>query len=926
MEITVGQWLDSSVYPDPLAGGNSKIGVLTTGFKGLINVLEQQLGLLRPTASDNLRVAQWQQAMQQVLNHYSDKLYAQSFEIDPWNTAKHILQKRDELILAGWRPTIAAKNSVWLQLIAEIEQCYDCIHYGFADRVTNVLQALQQGAIKLAIDKIIVVDEQVEPSQQMWGGRHLQPWMIKLLSQLQQAQLEVVTRGKKSINKTVQSDLQKLQLKLVTNDNEKIALFGDGTLQIIEANQEWDSADYLTEFLKAHGTEQTVIMNESNNLLLSEYLNRANFPKDAVDDSSKARFMLQILPLAIQNHWEPMSIPNLMSFFTLKSLPFSKQLANELAKVIMKEPGRKGELWNQKIEEHLANLDSKKAKKNKMEIDLWINHRTYEAEGQNAGMPVNVIVNLCTQFKKWAGATKAYIKGQHALIKVMDVAIGMANELQAGVLALNEEKIGKIKLDRLIQSITGTGTKLPLYVAEQAPWYRINHPGALYGEAEQVIWWNFTMKVNQPYKKFWTKADLDCLTAQGIDIESPQAIRARDMAAAKQAVLQAKNKLVIFIPKKLRGEMVTPHPLWEEMSHFVVPESMPNIMRDAASLKGSSHFEGASLYPRQQLEKIVHRQAVANWEVPENSLQFRFTAHLSQEADNLLVESATSLEQLIRCPLKWAFRYGIHLKAAPSVIPNEAAVLGSLSHKIIESILKEHYINKPVTTYDKESINRQIEQLYQQYVPQMAGMLLAPHKAALYRAVLRELQRAIEQLHFFIVENELSIVGSEEESYKQMNNDLTVKGSIDILAKTNAGTEVIIDAKRSNVKKYREKLEEGAIQLAIYHWLRSQHEQDMLPVAYFMLKTADILTLQHDDFKNAEVIEGKSMKETMMNVQKIIHQTKAQFESGNVVARGMELEVFEDEFALAEEKVNEYKAECDYCDYKYLCGKGMGVQ
>lgn len=104
MEIILGHWLDSNSYSDELTSSTASIGKIITGFHGLINILEVQLGQSIPTIAESVRIAEWQTTIAKLDNGH--KPYTKSFQTDSWNTARELKVKRDELILAGWDPTI----------------------------------------------------------------------------------------------------------------------------------------------------------------------------------------------------------------------------------------------------------------------------------------------------------------------------------------------------------------------------------------------------------------------------------------------------------------------------------------------------------------------------------------------------------------------------------------------------------------------------------------------------------------------------------------------------------------------------------------------------------------------------------------------------------------------------------------------------
>lgn len=154
MEITLGHWLDSKSYPDELSDSSASIGKIITGFDGLINILEIQLGQSIPPIAESVCIAEWQTTIAKLDN--GQKPYSKSFQIDSWNTARELKTKRDELILAGWYPTIHQGGGKWIEAIAEIELSDHNHSKGFSDRVRTLFDLLKQNYLPLTIKKSIL--------------------------------------------------------------------------------------------------------------------------------------------------------------------------------------------------------------------------------------------------------------------------------------------------------------------------------------------------------------------------------------------------------------------------------------------------------------------------------------------------------------------------------------------------------------------------------------------------------------------------------------------------------------------------------------------------------------------------------------------------------------------------------------------------
>ena len=279
MEIILGHWLDSTTYPDELTNSKASIGQVITGFRGLINILEVHLGQSNPTIAESVRTAEWQTTIAKLDN--GNKPYSKSFEIDSWNTAHELKSKRDELILAGWNTTIHKGGGKWIEALAEIELSNHNRSKGFSDRVRILFELLKQDYLPLTIKKIYIVDEE----QFIWDS-----WEKELVLLLEQngVQFEQMALQLPEITNQPTTDLEKIKLALYDgNEAGALKLSADGSFVIVKSEQEWDAADYLISWLELNGDNQTVMINNANNLLLAELFHRRGLPSSEVNDYSK---------------------------------------------------------------------------------------------------------------------------------------------------------------------------------------------------------------------------------------------------------------------------------------------------------------------------------------------------------------------------------------------------------------------------------------------------------------------------------------------------------------------------------------------------------------------------------------------------------------------------------------------------------------
>lgn len=110
-------------------------------------------------------------------------------------------------------------------------------------------------------------------------------------------------------------------------------------------------------WLEVKGDDQTVLINNSNNLLIAELFHRRGLPSSEVNDYSKWRSALQVLPLTLETYWHPIRIDRIMELFTLPTSPLPKKLCFKLTRVIFEEPGIGGDKWHAAIAEAVVEIE-----------------------------------------------------------------------------------------------------------------------------------------------------------------------------------------------------------------------------------------------------------------------------------------------------------------------------------------------------------------------------------------------------------------------------------------------------------------------------------------------------------------------------------------------------------------------------------------
>ncbi|QGG48009.1 hypothetical protein [Heliorestis convoluta] len=459
MHIILGHWLDSVAYPDALGYRDASVGTFVTGFKGFIGVLETQLGLTSPKVSENLRIAEWQALIRQ--HDTGNMPFSKSFETDSWNTAKELLRRRDELVLAGWDPTIHVGGGIWIDTLAQLERANKDGKKGFPDRVRALLATLQKED-HLPIDRITIVDK----DETLWD-----PWSISLINEVKRLGVKVLKEDvlKEKEEEKPLSDLSLLQ-KILAGEAPTGEARGDGSLLLIRSEQEWDGADFLTSWLQEKGSEKTILIKGNGSLFLDEYLHRRGLPAPGVDGLSKWRSVLQVLPLTIDTYWKPLRIERVMELLTIPSSPVPGRIRYKLARVLADTPGIGGPQWVQALEDGTKEyeelwlsqeLEPSEIQKRRKSLDekltLWINHDYYDV---HEGIPLEKLIQICQKVSQWA-MNQSLFTNESIYHHVMEYA----KEVIEGVKTLGENSVSRLQVTRILDSVMGEGSRLSDYVS-----------------------------------------------------------------------------------------------------------------------------------------------------------------------------------------------------------------------------------------------------------------------------------------------------------------------------------------------------------------------------------------------------------------------------------------------------------------------------
>jgi hypothetical protein len=895
MHIVFGWELDGSCHPQTANGAAAAIGQPVVGPNGLLGILESTLGLLGPNTPAAVRIARYQERLRSLDD--GSRFYSRSFARDAWATAKQILAWRDELYASGWQGQPIESAGARLETMASIETTAgQPLGNSRGERLHAVLEVLTKEH-ELPIERIDVV-----PSE-----KRLPTMWRRLLVRLRATGITI--RSLELPANTGNSDLVAIQRALCGVKAEKFV--GDGSLIILDADDEWQAADAVAAWLASGDNRETVIVRGTGGPALDAACRRLGLPRLGWTETSPQRGALQVLPLALEILWEPLEPARVLEFLSLPQSPLPQFVSHRFARALMDEPGIGGERWIEAWRDCINDLAGwrradglddaaikKEVGKAQEEWKFWLEPQRFR---RSDGLPAQLIQDVCHRIAQWSGGV-AHRDNDYLFL----TAAAHSSALSESIAALGASCIPAIQLGRIIDAVTAEGATAPAASEEAAPWSVVDAPGQIWGTADTVLWWGFSGDVSSPPRQPWSSAEIAVLATVDTHIESIEAAVIREAASWRQALLGARSRAVLVMPRRLRGETATPHPLWHEI--FAQLESLQavakaRILAQTISL-GETARMGDRVINRQGIGPLTLPTARRRWVVPASTLARRPT------------ESITSIKAMIECPLAWTLNYGARIRhSALDALPDDANLIGTLAHAVVEKLFaqRKHWLPEEAAT--------EAAKMFDSLAIQTAAPLLRPGYAVEYERAKVRVSDSIRLLIQMISDADLTIRGVEEELVVTFAPGQDFGGYLDLVLEDTKGRSVVLDLKWSTRDKYRrEEIQEGrALQLAAYTWLEEQAGRTSLGAGYFMLRQQNLLFTGSYPFSAAHHVPGSDLKQTWAVLRAAYDHRMEQLERGDVLVRGIPAGTDETDV----DPMPQVEPSCRFCDYISLCGASI---
>ena len=858
MKIFFGLNFDDRVFPQ---AKRTEGGVLYVGTEKLLLFFESQLGLVHPSRdNEHLRIEQYRQALLTALENDSNVFFSASFEAGPFATTMELLQRRDDLLLAGWDFVYTEGMPERLQVIAAIEQILAESEVQFplayADRFAEVLRNLPNRTLQIQQffhhEPLELLPFYLQELFKLLAAKGIKIQQISPAGikdkPSEKAQLSLFDQ---SSTAEKESNLHIFKESLLHPSKGGITLQKDDSLLIIKGNTESELASWLAQFLRLNPDFRPLCLIPDRSGVLDNAFIQEGLPSLGIQSASLARPSLQVLKLVSSFLWQPIDPFKILEFVSLGMKPVDDDLARRIAEQIAEKPGLHSESWSKMIARFFTELEEKEneeIKNIRKEYHFWFNRPRYDA---SKTVPKAEAVEIYAYLQKWAMQIFDDKGGNNAsLLTLAEQARRICELLEASP----EESLTYLGLERVVRAIYQPA---PVQVQKEqlGRLDYVQKPGAIAEDAKDLLWWNFIQNEQEHFFSPWYKKELQFLENKTVFLQSAHDKNALQLWQRKQAVLRTQNQLILLIPKTYEGTEVHPHPLLgnleacfddiEKITIDIKKGFKTDILTNTFKVPGQVNLESRHIGQ------------------PKGFLNLK-SNKLAEEREN---ETITGLDALFYYPYKWAFQYKAKLRKSPILsVVSDNRLMGNLSHRFFEILLE-----KDLKDLDKKAVEKIVDDEIMALLAKEGAVLLLYGREPERLAFINKLKFAAWSLVNLIKSNDWEVVQTEKPLEGNFA-DTQIKGRADLVLKRD-NQFAIIDLKwRGSSYRERELRNEEDLQLILYSKLLPKKEK-WAHTAYFIIENGKIIARNNTAFKEVNALSDSSFEEVNDRILKRMRAT-----------------------------------------------------
>ena len=577
MRIAFGLHLDGL---NPAAPRNAA-GATALGPKGLLQVLETQLGLPTPDTHPSEAPFGYLQCLRDAST--PDRFFHRSLQIDPVNVARTLLDWRAQWHEAGWDGTFPEDAPARLADMAAVEAiAVRRVPPTPGQRLRRVAETLTGRRTQIERVELHTPHEDLP---NVWQR------VLRALPWTPAPGLELAAAGPPG------SDLARVQRRLLSTIDhdggsvaESEALRRDGSLVVVRSASKDLSADAVAEFLLATGgIGRTLLVAEVDGIVLDNALERAGLPRCGFRHYTRFRSATQVLKLALALVWKPVDPHRILQFLLHPGGPLPGWVRWRLADAVAASPGIGGPAWIDATEGIVQTLrervhaaafgvnagetkaeqpvrkrvdigdtggDSEEPEVLRLRSDIafWLEAERFDPDD---GAPLETLLERTGRVSVWASKQSNTVEGESEA-EMFAAAHAQAEALLTELAELRLSgirRIPRLELQRRIDEVT-TDAPDPSTHGEAGRARATTAAAAVTDSWPTVVWWNL---VREPAVTSypWSRRELDALRASGVHLPEVDDIVRRRSREWLRPLCNAAERLVLAVHHDERGA----HPL-----------------------------------------------------------------------------------------------------------------------------------------------------------------------------------------------------------------------------------------------------------------------------------------------------------------------------------------------------------------------------
>lgn len=858
MKIVFDPDFDGGAWPGPLDGRGASAGEAWLGEAGLLGLLETALGLAGPPVPAPRRVAALVPALRA-----TEGFWSASAAVDPLSASRRLLAWRDFLFVQGWRgeevpgaPRLAALAAVTRDALA-----------GPVDRLLAVESALARRSAGIAEVRLLA------------EGASFPPAWRRLLEALarQGARVEQVFLPPTPATGDLAAARQ-----------SGFAPAGDGSLQLVRPAGPLAAAEAVAAWLAAQESRDgTVVV--SPEPVLDAALRRHGLPTTGAAATSADDALLPVVPLALALGLDPADPQQALDLLLLPVGPVPKGVAGSLASALHEQPAVGSPEWTSALGRALDRIEDEKRRGALAERLEQLFRPGAVRESYGAGEARRRLALV----ERWLRGRIERDDDPAPFERALSFCLATADVLdRSGLAVLTEAQLGRVVAE------ASSAVPSPAPFPREAGLGVVGSPGGVGGPARRVVWWGFRRTEASAAGRFpATPAERAALSAAGVELEAPGIDSVRRALRWRRPLLLASEALVLVAPHRdAAGEELHPHSLWDEITASLSPGRQADLLERPAPFGPRT----PEISPR-ALRPLPEPRV--EWAGPPVSLRE--------------VESPSSLETLLGCPLRYALTYAGELWPGRSgTLPADALLLGSVCHSVLERVLA-------LTGLTPEEAAGEAERLFDSTGPFLGAALFLPgaeRDRAVARRAVRDAARQLVGLASRLGVSRVEVERTLEAPWAGG----TLRGRADLVFTSPAA---VVDLKWGSGLRRDLLRSGGALQLAAYAKLLAHEDglRRLPPVAYYILRYATLLAQSDRDFPGAEALGGPPTADVWAAAEKAALSARDALARGALAAPGLEQDEKKARAALGDDGLF-VPAPCKYCDHAALCGRAFGAE